>query len=90
MMEILKDQLVPEPQVDASRHLFARLEARELDLVIGLDPPSRPYFNAVPLHSVQLQWMSAPGFGQHTREILQELGYPPRDIEALYAEGTVR
>jgi crotonobetainyl-CoA:carnitine CoA-transferase CaiB-like acyl-CoA transferase len=32
----------------------------------------------------------APGFGQHTTEILQELGYPPRDIEALYAEGAVR
>jgi DNA-binding transcriptional LysR family regulator len=56
-------QLVPEPQVDASSHLFARLEARELDLVIGLDPPRRPHFNAVPLRSVQLQWMSAPGFG---------------------------
>jgi crotonobetainyl-CoA:carnitine CoA-transferase CaiB-like acyl-CoA transferase len=32
----------------------------------------------------------APGFGQHTTEILHELGYPPRDVEALYAEGTVR
>jgi formyl-CoA transferase len=32
----------------------------------------------------------APAFGQHSTEILRELGYASGDIETLYAEGTVR
>jgi crotonobetainyl-CoA:carnitine CoA-transferase CaiB-like acyl-CoA transferase len=31
----------------------------------------------------------APGLGQHTRDILRELGYDEARIEALYAEGTI-
>ena len=37
----------------------------------------------------QVGW-PAPAFGQHSTEILGELGYAPGEIEALYAEGTVR
>lgn len=70
--------IVPKPLVDASRHLFTKLGDRELDLAIGLDPPARPDFNAVPLDSVQLQWMAAPGFGptESTVQLAEVAAYP--------------
>lgn len=55
--------VVPMPDVAASRDLFARLGANELDLVIALDPPPRPDFKAIPLASVTLEWVAAPGYG---------------------------
>lgn len=60
-------KLVPVPEVAASIDLFGKLVANELDLVIGLDPPQSSGLTAVPLDSVQLEWVAAPGFG------------PPRD-----------
>lgn len=33
---------------------------------------------------------SAPTLGQHTREVLHELGYSDEDVEALYGSGAVR
>ncbi|WP_034851209.1 LysR family transcriptional regulator [Inquilinus limosus] len=62
-MKAAYPQVVPEPEVDSSVTLFERLAERRLDLVIGLDPPANPEFKAVPLDSVHLQWMCAPGFG---------------------------
>lgn len=55
--------VVPEPEVDASVLLFNKLADRRLDLVIGLDPPAAAGFKTVPLDSVTLQWMCAPGAG---------------------------
>lgn len=34
--------------------------------------------------------MPPPGFGEHTREVLQGLGYSPKEINELLAEGVVR
>lgn len=56
-------KLVPEPEVDASVSLFDKLAERRLDLVIGLDPPTTESFRTVPLDSVRLRWMCAPGAG---------------------------
>lgn len=56
-------RLVPVPEVAASIDLFGKLVANELDLVIGLDPPQRAGLTAVPLETVQLEWVAAPGFG---------------------------
>jgi DNA-binding transcriptional LysR family regulator len=55
--------LIPIPEVAASVDLFNKLSANELDLVIGLDPPVAHELTAVPLGEVQLEWISAPGFG---------------------------
>ncbi len=55
--------VVPVPEVAASVELFTKLDAKELDLAIGLDPPQAPNLMRLPLDSVQLEWVSAPGFG---------------------------
>jgi DNA-binding transcriptional LysR family regulator len=55
--------VVPVPEVAASVDLFGKLGANELDLVIGLDPPQTADFTSLPLDAVQLEWVSAPGFG---------------------------
>jgi DNA-binding transcriptional LysR family regulator len=66
--------LVPVPDVAASVDLFAKLKAREIDLVIGLDPPPGEDIAAMPLTAVKLEWMCAPGFGPaETRIPLKEL-----------------
>lgn len=61
--------VVPVPEVAASVDLFGKLANSELDLVIGLDPPQRLEFAGLPLDSVQLEWVSAPGFGPEENEI---------------------
>jgi DNA-binding transcriptional LysR family regulator len=55
--------VVPVPEVAASIDLFGKLLANDLDLVVGLDPPQSSKFTTVPLSAVQLEWVSAPGFG---------------------------
>jgi DNA-binding transcriptional LysR family regulator len=71
-------QLVPQPEVEASGVLFDKLADRRLDLVIGLDPPARADFNMLPLDSVTLQFMSAPGIGPKTDEAsLEEIATYP-------------
>ena len=33
--------------------------------------------------------MPAPWLGQHTDEVLQQLGYAPEQVEAMFAQGAV-
>ncbi|MEZ2408033.1 LysR family transcriptional regulator [Bosea sp. RCC_152_1] len=70
--------VVPVPEVAASVDLFGKLAATELDLVIALDPPQTPEFTALPLDTVQLEWVSAPGFGpaEHLIPLGEMARYP--------------
>ena len=70
--------LIPIPEVAASVDLFNKLTTNELDLVIGLDPPSDRDFATVPLGEVQLEWISAPGFGpeEDTIPLAEMAKYP--------------
>ncbi|GGF46972.1 LysR family transcriptional regulator [Aliidongia dinghuensis] len=68
MKEAFPD-VVPEPEVDASISLYDKLADRRLDLVIGLDPPAGSGFKVLPLDSVTLQWMCAPGAGPDADEL---------------------
>lgn len=70
--------LIPIPEVAASVDLFNKLAANELDLVIGLDPPSDRNFTTVPLGEVHLEWISAPGFGpdEDTIPLAEMAKYP--------------
>ncbi len=70
--------IVPEPEVDASVTLFDKLADRRLDLAVGLNPPAASGFRALPLDSVTLQWMSAPGVGPEGDEAsLEEIARYP-------------
>ncbi|QCK84433.1 LysR family transcriptional regulator [Phreatobacter aquaticus] len=62
-MKSTHPDLVPVPEVAPSVELFAKLVSNDLDLVVALDPPASPDLTAVPLQSVVLEWVSAPGFG---------------------------
>ena len=70
--------VVPVLEVNASAHLFGRLAANDLDLVIGLDPPQIQDLTTLPLEAVRLEWISAPGFGPPENRIpLREMAKYP-------------
>lgn len=70
--------VVPEPEVSASGSLFHKLANCRLDLVIGLDPPANAGLVPVPLDSVTLEWMCAPGTGpkRDTVPLVELASYP--------------
>ena len=55
--------VIPEPEIGTSVALFHKLDERQLDLVIGLDPPPHAGLTTIALDSVNLRWMAAPGVG---------------------------
>lgn len=70
--------VIPIPEVAASVDLYGKLRASELDLVIALDPPTTPEVVSLPLDSVRLEWVAAPGFGPPDAVIpLQEIARYP-------------
>jgi DNA-binding transcriptional LysR family regulator len=63
-------QVVLEPEVDASGILLEKLTDRRLDLVVGLNPPTDASLRVVPLGSVTLDWVCAPGIGPRDDVVL--------------------
>lgn len=77
------DQALSHPQV-AARELIVSSQHPVLGTVHNVGLPVR--FGRQPRHAA----MPAPLLGQHSREILADLGYTPDDIDALLAAGSVQ
>jgi crotonobetainyl-CoA:carnitine CoA-transferase CaiB-like acyl-CoA transferase len=71
-----------DPQVRA-REMVVEVEHRKLGPVRTLGLPVK--FSDTP---GQVR-TGAPLYGQHTREVLEEHGFPEAEIEALIADGAV-
>lgn len=77
------DQALAHPQVDA-RQLIVKSQHKVLGEVRNVGLPIR--FGRQPREAA----LPAPVLGEHTREILAELGYAQTEIEALLASGSVQ
>ena len=74
-----------EPVLDVGEVLqHEQASARQLDAGDGIATPIR----CAPEQAQQRR--PAPGFGEHTREVLAEAGIAVTDIDVLYAQGVVR
>ena len=72
--------LLAHPQVEASGAV-TWIEQPDMGRVAVANPPGMaPLVSGAPL-------AAAPGLGQHSREILRELGYQDKDVEALIKSG---
>ncbi len=71
---------------EAAAHPHARARGSFATVDGVVQPGSAPRFDRTPAAPPQ----PAPAVGQHTREVLAELGYEPARIEALLAQGVVK
>jgi alpha-methylacyl-CoA racemase len=82
-----------EPVLDLDEALHSDL-VREREMVVELE---QPHLGTVRQLGVPVKLGRTPGrtvepapaLGEHTREVLAEVGYPDEEIEALLAEGAV-
>jgi crotonobetainyl-CoA:carnitine CoA-transferase CaiB-like acyl-CoA transferase len=74
--------LLSDPQLNSGKLMEVQTEAGPTIKTAGAPVASNNFMLAV-RHQ-------PPGLGQHTREVLQEIGYSEPEIEALAASGVVR
>jgi crotonobetainyl-CoA:carnitine CoA-transferase CaiB-like acyl-CoA transferase len=85
---------VPAGPVHSIGEALAHPQVRARDMVVELDHPSagptRALGTPIKLSECPARiTRPAPTFGQHTREVLQEYGFPADEIESLLADGAV-
>jgi crotonobetainyl-CoA:carnitine CoA-transferase CaiB-like acyl-CoA transferase len=90
----LWDAAVPAGPVNSVDEVYADPQVLHQQMLVELPHPGMPA-GVVRLPGVAVKLQSTPGepqghppmFGQHTREVLHELGYMPDEIEALLESG---
>ena len=93
VMEILNPLNVPCGPILSMKELAEEASLRETGTVVEVDHPTRgPYLsvgNPIKLSDSPAEVKRSPLLGEHTDEILAELGYSQADIATAKAEGAV-
>lgn len=74
-------QLIEDPQIAYNKSIVSVKAPGGKEVLVG----GSPLVSLLPPEG-QLVRRDPPGFGQHTEEVLSELGYSPKEVEALIAE----
>jgi len=91
-IELLEAEGVPCGPINSIGDMLADPQTRARDMVVELEHPKAGRTRALGL-PIKLSATPgavkrpAPTYGQHTRDVLAEFGFPPAEIEALVATG---
>jgi formyl-CoA transferase len=92
-MEILNQYDIPCGPILSMKEIAEDPWLRKSGTVVEVDHPTRGKHltvgNPIKLSDSPTQVTRAPLLGEHTQEILRELGYAASDMEALRAEGAI-
>jgi formyl-CoA transferase len=90
-MDILNDYDIPCGPILSLKELAEDASLRATGTVVEVDHPTRgPYLsvgNPIKLSASPCEVKCSPLLGEHTEQVLQELGYSAEEIAALKAEG---
>ncbi|MGH7184806.1 MAG: CoA transferase, partial [Pseudomonadota bacterium] len=92
-MRLLNEADIPCGPILSMKDLFKDRSLRESGTLVEVKHPERGVFvtvgNPIRLSDNQVPVTPSPLLGEHTKEILEWLGYSAKEIEGLRAEGTV-
>jgi formyl-CoA transferase len=92
-MEILNQYDIPCGPILSMKEIAEDPSLRESGTVVEVEHPTRGKHltvgNPIKLSDSPTQVTRAPLLGEHTDEVLRELGYAASDVEALRAEGAI-
>ena len=93
-VQLLNDAGIPCGPIYKMDQVFQDPQMQHLGLAADIDHPvvGKRQVVGQPIHMSRTPWKIravTPEAGEHTREILQSLGYGEADIDSLYAEGVV-
>jgi formyl-CoA transferase len=93
VMNILNPLDVPCGPVLSMKELAEEPSLRETGTVVEVDHPTRGKFltvgNPIKLSDSITEVKTSPLLGEHTEEVLKEIGYTPKDIEQARAVGAI-
>ncbi|HUK08437.1 MAG TPA: formyl-CoA transferase [Stellaceae bacterium] len=92
-MDILNEYDIPCGPILSMKELAEEPSLRATGTVVEVDHPSRGKYltvgNPIKLSDSPSEVKRSPLLGEHTDEVLAELGFDPREIEAMRATGAV-
>ncbi len=93
VMDILNAHNIPCGPVLDMKELAEEMSLRETGTVVEVDHPERGTFltvgNPIKLSDTEIEVMSSPLLGEHTDEILRELGYGDNEITTAREDGAI-
>src|SRR3546814_4895872 len=93
VMELLNEHNIPCGPVMDMKELMNDESLRARGTIVEVPHPQRGSFQTVgcpiKLSGSPVEVKTSPGLGEHTEEVLRELGYDDTAIEAARAEGAV-
>ena len=92
-MEILNQYDIPCGPILSMKELLEEQSLRDTGTVVEVDHPKRGKYlsvgNPIKLSDSPSDVKRSPLLGEHTEEVLGELGYGKSDIDALRSEGAI-
>jgi len=93
-MSLLEQNDVPFAPINSLEQVLADPQVRHLDLVQEVEHPAKGHWRLLgfPVHYSENSLepsRAAPVLGEHTNDILSELGYQPEEIQTLRAQEVI-
>jgi formyl-CoA transferase len=92
-MDILNQYDIPCGPILSMKEIAADPSLRETGTIVEVDHPTRGKYltvgNPIKMSDSPTEVTRSPLLGEHTEEVLMQLGYTAGDVEALRAEGVI-